>query len=226
MVMPFVLLLIAWAAFHAVYLTSIDPHNISATPPRWQASAKTLLVLAPAILMLAAVDPRSQVFQFASMLAVSLLISPAISTPVRYRANEIEAPMERRIEDIKMTISGSLILKLVSLGLGAATSWLVGSWWVLFLVIPTIVVVSINGLTILLVVQSEHGEFAHLTQTERLAKFEELGPIVHRGVIGFVLSGGAYAYAIVHVAQLTPQNWASYSGLFLGALVSMIEPRT
>jgi hypothetical protein len=212
-----------WASYHAIYFGSIDPHNLRSTPKPWAALAKSAAVLPAILIVLLDLPVSKEATNFWVMVALALVVGPALAPPQRERQDEQPDALMRRVHSIQETISGSLFLKLVSLAIGLSLTWVIGHWWfVAFLLFGAALSLGKAGVMRALILAPE-GEFAAATQVERMREQLRWERAAMKGVLGYAVAGVGLGWLFFLHADLSPNNWNGFWGVLVGALLSNLE---
>ncbi|BDR13391.1 hypothetical protein VspSTUT11_13670 [Vibrio sp. STUT-A11] len=159
---------------------------------------------------------------FFSMFVLAQTVAVAFTSPDKFREDEQPDKLLRILEPYKSAIAGAFIAKVLSIVLAFVLAWLVGDWWFLALIIIGFMLISGKGMTALLVIQAEDGEFSSLTEEERVSKMHEWAPVISKGKLAYAVGCSAFGVVLFQFANLEPGNWMGWSGLLGGALVNGI----
>ena len=124
-----------WLAFMAsgylyLGLAPLDPHNPARLPgpiarAAWSAVAATAMVMAPLY--------TGTLALFLASLAIGIILLPGLNDPQHQRRDENPSATGRWLASIFDKLAGGMLVKLLALVVGWATSLLVGPWWLLAL---------------------------------------------------------------------------------------------
>lgn len=157
---------------------------------------------------------------FFCMFVLAQTVALAFTSPDRLRTDEEVSRLRARIWQMKSSIIGAVIAKTISIALAFFLGWLISDWWFAILVLLGFILISGKGITALLMIQSDKGEFANLDEAQREAKLKEWAPVVAKGRLGYAVGCSAFGVILFQYGGLEPGNWMGWSGLLGGAIVN------
>lgn len=201
----------------------VDPHNLATVPNSLRLWIYSVGCTASAYLSVVA-SALGEVDHalFLSMAALATVVGPAVGGPIKFTSDEFPSPMERRWENLKMAISGALLLKAVVLVGALLSSLVLGPAWIAVLVLAGIV--STQGRAHLVRARIRGSEaFAQLSADRRV---EVHNAMLRESVVASIAYSFWVASAGVLIEQLdgfSPWNIRGYGGLATGLLIAALD---
>lgn len=211
-----------WLLYYLSAFGALDPHHIEATPKFWLNCIKSLVIFIALILLPAAKELEPEWVPFLAMFVFAQTVAVAFTWPNRLRKDEEPDELNRLLEKLKGSIGGAALAKIVSIILAFMLSWAIGDWWFVVLIFLGSILIMGKRSATFLMIESGRGEFAQLSQSDRLAKVREWSPLIVRGQVAYVLVCSACGLVLYQYADLQPGNWMSWAGLLSGAIFSAV----